>query len=113
MTTNLDNIEDLKILIPNQFDIACEFHKLFKDMYKTSITKIRTVTWFIYKNEKWEKEEKHNIFNKIRLELTNLFEQKMLTHNTTTKKNIEKILNKLKNDNYIKNIMRELVELFL
>jgi hypothetical protein len=127
MTTNFDNpipVEQITIKA-NEYEVACEFHKIFKDMYKTTITKIRTVTWFVYKNEKWEKEAKNIIFNKIRLDLTNLFEQKLTAHNMITltdnniytntiiKQNLERILKIAKTDNYIKNIMKELIEMFL
>jgi DNA integrity scanning protein DisA with diadenylate cyclase activity len=103
-----------------------------KNEYKTIFTKSKSdatlSTWYVFKNEKWEKETKKNILEKIRSTLNSLYENKIgllvTVLNTITNDKIiykiineqkltaEKILNKIKKEYFIKNIMKESNELF-
>ena len=127
-----EELIDLTLLTKFEFDIAVLFHRMCKNEYKTIFTKSKSdaklTTWYIFQNEKWEKETKKKILEKIKNVLNNLYENKLnllVTElNTITNDNInyeiiikkilvaEKILNKLKKENFIKNIMKESAELF-
>jgi hypothetical protein len=129
---SIEELIDLTLLTNFEFDIAVLFYKVCKNEYKTILKKSKSdatlSTWHIFKNEKWEKETKKNILEKIKSVLNNLYENKidlLVTQlNTITNDNIiykivnnkklisEKILNKLKKEYFIKNIMKESVELF-
>jgi|LakMenEpi03Aug12_release.lakeMendotaPanAssembly.Ray.scaffolds.fasta_scaffold29222_5 hypothetical protein len=129
---SIENLIDLTLLTKFEFDIAVLFYKMCKNEYKTIFTKSKSdatlTSWYIFKNEKWEKEKKTKILEKIRSTLSILYENKIellnLELNTITDDNIiyksinekkltaEIILNKIKKDYFIKNIMRESNELF-
>jgi hypothetical protein len=129
---SIEDLIDLTLLTKFEFDIAVLFYKMCKNEYKTIFTKSKSdatlTSWYIFKNEKWEKEKKTKILEKIRSTLSILYENKIellnLELNTITDDNIiyksinekkltaEIILNKIKKDYFIKNIMRESNELF-
>jgi ribosomal protein S25 len=129
---SIEDLIELTLLNNFEFDIAVLFYKMCKNEYKTTLQKSKSdatlSTWYIFKNEKWEKETKKNILEKIKSVLNNLYENKinlLVTElNTITSDNVnyksiknkkmiaEKILNKLKKEYFIKNIMKESVELF-
>ncbi len=129
---SIEDLIDFTLLTNFEFDIAVLFYKMCKNEYKTTIKKSKSdttlITWHIFKNEKWEKEKKPKILEKIRCVLNNLYENKIdllvMELNTITSDNIiykiindkkltaEKILNKIQKEYFIKNIMRESVELF-
>ena len=129
---SIEDLIDFTLLTKFEFDIAVLFYKMCKNEYKTISKKSKSdatlITWYIFKNEKWEKEKKTKILEKIRSVLNNLYENKIdllvIELNTIIDDNIiykiinnkkltaEKILNKIKKEYFIKNIMRESVELF-
>jgi ribosomal protein S25 len=129
---SIEDLIDLTLLNKFEFDIAVLFHRMCKNEYKTIFTESKSdaklTTWYILKNEKWEKEKKTKILEKIKNVLNNLYENKLdllvIELHTITTDNIsneiiikkinvaKKILNKLKKEYFIKNIMRESVELF-
>jgi len=129
---SIEDLIDLTLLTKFEFDIAVLFHRMCKSEYKTIFTESKSgaklTTWYILKNEKWEKEKKPKILEKIKNVLNNLYENKLdllvIELNTLTNDNINyqnkiykihiaaKIFNKLKKDFFIKNIMKESAELF-
>jgi len=132
---SIEDLIDFTLLTKFEFDIAVLFYKMCKNEYKTFSKKSKSdatlITWHIFKNEKWEKEKKTKILEKIRSVLNNLYENKIDLlvieldtiidddinyQNKINKKNkiqiAAKILNKLKKENFIKNIMKESAELF-
>jgi hypothetical protein len=129
---SIEELIDTTLLTNFEFDIAVLFYKMCKNEYKTIFTKSKSdatlTTWYIFKNGKWEKEKKTKILEKIKNTLINLYENKidlLVTElNTITNDNInyqninnkkliaEKILNKLKKEYFIKNIMKESAEFF-
>lgn len=129
---SIEDLIDFTLLTKFEFDIAVLFYKMCKNEYKTISKKSKShatlITWHIFKNEKWEKEKKTKILEKIRSVLNNLYENKIdllvIELNTIIDDNIiykiinnkkltaEKILNKIQKEYFIKNIMRESVELF-
>ena len=130
---SIEELIDLTLLTNFEFDIAVLFYKVCKNEYKTTLKQSKSdaniTTWHIFKNEKWEKETKKNILEKIKSVLNNLYENKidlLVTElNTIINDNINyeiiiknkllnvgKILNKLTKEYFIKNIMKESVELF-
>ena len=129
---SIEDLIDLTLLTKFEFDIAVLFYKVCKNEYKTTSKQSKSgatiTTWYILKNEKWEKESKEKILEKIKNVLNNLYENKIeqinLELNTITNDNIyykiinnkkltaKKILNKIQKKNFIKNIIRESNELF-
>ena len=129
---SIEDLIDFTLLTNFEFDIAFLFYEMCKNEYKTTLKQSKSdatlTTWHIFKNEKWERETKKNILEKIKNTLNNLYENKidiLVTElNTITTDNImykninnkklnaEKILNKIKKEYFIKNIMKESVELF-
>ena len=132
---SIEDLIDLTLLNKFEFDIAVLFYKVCKNEYKTTLQQTKSnatlSSWYIFKNEKWEKESKKNILEKIKNVLNNLYENKLdllvtelnpiTTDNISNKIIIKKIkvaekilniLNKLKKEYFIKNIMKESVELF-
>jgi len=129
---SIEDLIDLTLITKFEFDIAVLFYKVCKNEYKTtskqSKSDAKLITWYIFKNEKWEKETKEKILEKIKSILNNLYENKIdllvtelntITNNNINYQNInnkkiiaEKIFNKLKKEYFIKNIMKESVELF-
>jgi hypothetical protein len=133
---SIEDLIDLTLLSKFEFDIALLFYKVCKNEYKTTLKQSKSdatlSTWYIFKNEKWEKETKKNILEKIKSVLNNLYENKIillvtelhteLDKITTDNINNEiiikkinvakKIFNKIQKKNFIKNIMKESVELF-
>ena len=132
---SIEDLIDLTLLNKFEFDIAVLFYKVCKNEYKTTSKQSKSgatiTTWYILKNEKWEKESKKNILEKIKNVLNNLYENKLdllvtelnpiTTDNISNKiifkkikvaEKILNILNKLKKEYFIKNIMKESVELF-
>jgi hypothetical protein len=132
---SIEELIDTTLLTNFEFDIAVLFYKVCKNEYKTtskqSKSNAKLITWYVFQNEKWDKESKKNILEKIKNVLNNLYKNKLdllVTQiNTVTTDNInneiiikkikvaEKILNKLnklKKEYFIKNIMKESVELF-
>ena len=129
---SIEELIDTTLLTNFEFDIAVLFYKMCKNEYKTIFTKSKSdatlTTWYIFKNGKWEKEKKTKILEKIKNTLINLYENKIdllvtelntITNDNINYKNInnkkliaEKILNKLKKEYFIKNIMKESAELF-
>jgi hypothetical protein len=129
---SIEDLIDFTLLTNFEFDIAFLFYEMCKNEYKTTLKQSKSdatlSSWYIFKNEKWERETKKNILEKIKNTLNNLYENKidiLVTElNTITTDNImykninnkklnaEKILNKIKKEYFIKNIMKESVELF-
>ena len=129
---SIEDLIDLTLITKFEFDIAVLFYKKCKNEYKTTLQKSKSdttlTTWYIFINEKWEKETKKNVLEKIKSVLNNLYENKInllvtqlntISNDDINYKNInnkkltaEKILNKIKKEYFIKNIMRESVELF-
>jgi len=129
---SIEDLIDYTLLTNFEFDIAVLFYKMCKNEYKTIFTKSKSgatlTTWYIFENGKWEKETKEKILEKIKNTLNNLYKNKIellnLELNTIADDNIiykiinnekqtaEKILNKIKKEYFIKNIMKESVELF-
>jgi hypothetical protein len=129
---SIEELIDLTLLTKFEFDIAVLFYKMCKNEYKTTLKQSKSdaniTTWHIFINEKWEKESRKKILEKIKNTLNSLYENKIdllvselntITTDNINYKNInnkklvaEKILNKIKKEYFIKNIMRESVELF-
>ena len=132
---SIEDLIDLTLLTKFEFDIAVLFYKMCKNEYKTTLKQSKSdatlTTWHIFKNEKWEKESRKKILEKIKNVLNNLYENKLdllvIELNTIIDNDInyqnkikkikkiliaEKILNKIKKEYFIKNIMKESVELF-
>ena len=133
---SIEDLIDLTLLTKFEFYIAVLFYKICKNVYKTTSKKSKSgatiTTWYILKNEKWEKESKENILEKIKSTLNNLYENKIfllvtelhteldkittdnISYEIIIKKiNVaKKIFNKIQNKNFIKNIIRESNELF-
>ena len=129
---SIEDLIDLTLLTKFEFDIAVLFYKMCKNEYKTTSKKSKSdatiTTWYILQNEKWEKETKKNVLEKIKSTLNILYENKIeqiiLELNTITNDNIYyeiiikkilvagKILSKIQKENFIKNIIRESNELF-
>jgi ribosomal protein S25 len=132
---SIEELIDTTLLTNFEFDIAVLFYKVCKNEYKTiskqSKSNAKLITWYVFQNEKWDKESKKNILKKIESVLNNLYENKIDLlvieldtiidddinyQNKINKKNkiqiAAKILNKLKKENFIKNIMKESAELF-
>jgi hypothetical protein len=128
---SIEDLIDLTLLTKFEFDIAVLFYKVCKNEYKTTSKQSKSgatiTTWYILKNEKWEKETKEKILEKIKNVLNNLYENKIeqihselqiTTDNISYEIIIKKInvakkfFNKIQKKNFIKNIIRESNELF-